>query len=162
MSVDGVYHGWSWEVMMQPYMDASPFYNGVAQAIPNGLQSLPTQPQLSEVHSSLICPRTIGPSHVEHTIVCTSPVVDGVVTPGTFDWKNLFGRSNYFGNAGYFQDAVGGLKPDASGEPPATEPFVNAGSLGDSGSKFSTPHRYLARRTSEVSSGRTARSATAR
>ncbi len=56
MSVDGVYHGWSWEVMMQPYMDASPFYNGVAQAIPNGLQSLPTQPQLSEVHSSLICP----------------------------------------------------------------------------------------------------------
>ena len=90
MNVDGVYHGWSWEVMMQPYMDASPFYNSVAQAIPNGLQSLPTQPQLSEVHSSLICPRTIGPTHVEHTIVCTSPVVDGVVTPGTFDWKNLF------------------------------------------------------------------------
>ena len=28
---------------MQPYMDASPFYNGVALAIPNGLQSLPTQ-----------------------------------------------------------------------------------------------------------------------
>ncbi len=143
MSVDGVYHGWGWEVMIAPYLDASRFYSEVCGVFSNGLQSLPKSPDLSVVYASLRCPSDPGPAHVEHAIVCTSPVVDGMVTPGTFDWKNHFGRSNYFGNAGYLQHEFGGLKPNANGEPPATEPFVNAGSLGNSGSTFSLPHRYL-------------------
>ncbi len=143
MSVDGVYHGWGWEVMITPFLDASPFYSKVCGAFSNGLQALPTRPDLSVIYTSLRCPSDPGSAHVEHAIVCASPVADGVVTPGTFDWKNHFSRSNYFGNAGYLQHEVGGLKPDASGEPPATEPFVNAGSIGNSGSTFSIPHRYL-------------------
>ena len=143
MSLDGVYHGWGWEVMITPFLDASPFYSKVCGAFSNGLQALPTRPDLSVIYTSCRCPSDPGSDHVEHAIVCTSPVVDGVVKPGTFDWKNHFGRSNYFGNAGYLQHEVGGLKPDASGEPPATEPFVNAGSIGNSGSTFSVSHRYL-------------------
>lgn len=143
MSVDGVYHGWGWELMLTPYLDARPFYSLVAGALPNGLQSLPSQSELSYFDSCFNCPCEVGLPQVEHAIVCASSVVDGVVTPGTFDWKNHFGRSTYFGNAGYLQHEVGGLKPDASGEPPAAEPFVNAGSIGNSGSTFSIPHRYL-------------------
>ncbi len=143
MSVDGVYHGWGWEFMIIPFMDASPISAEMSAVIPGGLQALPTHDYVSSVLAYSRCPSDPGTSHVEHAIVCTSPVVDGVVAPGTFDWKNHFGRSAYFGNAGYLQHEVGGLKLDASGEPPATEPFVNAGSLGNSGSTFSIPHRYL-------------------
>ncbi|MBC8115186.1 MAG: DUF1559 domain-containing protein [Candidatus Saccharimonas sp.] len=142
-SVDGVYHGWGWEFMIMPDLDASPWSYEMRGIIPGGLQALPTHYYVSAVLANFRCPSDPGSAHVEHAIVCTSLVVDGVVTPGTFDWKNHFGRSNYFGNAGYLQHEVGGLKPDASGEPPATEPFVNAGSIGNSGSTFSVPHRYL-------------------
>ena len=143
MSVDGVYHGWGWNIVIMPYMDSSPFYNNMTAVFADGLQSLPRPSELRYRHPSLNCPSDVGSSQLEHALVCTTPVIDGVVIPATFDWKNHFGRSTYFGNAGYLQHEVGGLKPDASGEPPATEPFVNAGSLGNTGSTFSIPHRYL-------------------
>ena len=144
MSVDGVYHGWGWNIMIMPYMESSPFYNNMTAVFADGLQSLPRPSELRYRHPSLNCSSDgVGSSQLEHALVCTKPVIDGVVIPATFDWKNHFGRSTYFGNAGYLQHEVGGLKPDASGEPPANEPFVNAGSLGNSGRTFSVPHRYL-------------------
>lgn len=142
-SVDGVYHGWGWELMIAPYLDASPYYNDLTRWTNVGIGALPSQPVANGCKPVLNCLSTIRSLLVEHGLVCSGPVVDGVVQPATADWKNYFGRSTYFGNAGYLQNEVGGLTPNASGEPPATEPFVNAGSIGNTGTTFSIGHRYL-------------------
>lgn len=85
MSVDGVYHGWGWELLLTPFLYAMPFYNGVAPSISFGMQSLPIAAEFSFDYPGYRCPSDSGSIHVEHAISCTSPVVDGVVTPWTFD-----------------------------------------------------------------------------
>lgn len=113
MSVDGVYHGWGWELMVAPYLDASPYSNDLSRWRSDGISSLPRQPVVNGCKPVLNCPSTVRSPLVEHALVCTSPVVDGEITPATADWTNYFGRSTYFGNAGDLRQEVGDLKPHA-------------------------------------------------
>lgn len=138
---NGVYHGWGWGTMLQPYLSASPAFNYVAQDFPGGLQNSPRKDVYS-AYGFMDCPTDVGSDRVAHVLVVTSPVIDGVVTPATLDVQNHFARSNYFANAGYLQANVGGIEPDASGEPTSLDPHLNAGSLGSSGTTFSMAHRY--------------------
>jgi len=90
----------------------------------------------------LRCPSDEGPPLVAHALISAKDVVNGEVTPGSLDVTDHFARQNYFANAGYLQAAVGGLAPDASGEPTSLDPHRNRGSLGQTGTTFSTAHRY--------------------
>lgn len=137
---NGAYLGWSWGVFALPYIDANPFYNRVAMTFDGGLQQHPQ----SEVYgiSYLRCPSNSSSQTVSNVLVVTTPVVDGVVTSATLDAQNVFGRSHYFAVAGYLQAEVGGLQPDASGEPTSLEPHLNAGSLGNTGTTFDPTQRY--------------------
>ena len=142
MNTDGVYLGWGWGVQISPYIDCAPIYNNISGIFGNGLQAMPDLKDLGVHYPVYFCPSNIGSSVLAHTMVSTSPVVDGVVTPGTVDWSNHLGRSMYFGNSGYLQADAGGIEHDASGEPPSTEPHVNRASLGNIGTSSSMEHRY--------------------
>ncbi len=142
INTDGVYMGWGWGVQILPFIDASPDYNHISGIFGNGLQVLPDLKDLGWPQTAFQCPSNIDTSALPHAMVSTSPVVDGIVTPGTVDWSNHLGRSMYFGNAGYLQADAGGIQHDASGEPPLTEPHVNRASLGNIGTAASTEHRY--------------------
>ncbi len=137
---NGVYLGWSWGVFALPYIDANPFYNRVAMTFDGGLQQHPR----SEVYgiSYLRCPTNSSSQTVSDVLVVTSSVADGIVTPATLHVQNVFGRSHYFCVAGYLQAEVGGIAPDASGEPTSLEPHLNAGSLGNHGTTFDPTQRY--------------------
>ena len=133
MNTDGVYMGWGWGVQVLPYLDASPFYFNISETFKDGLQVLPDIKDLGWPHTAFQCPSNLGSSVLLHAMVSTTPVVDGVATPGTVDWSNHLGRSMYFGNAGYLQADAGGIHHDSSGEPPSTEPHLNRASLGNIG-----------------------------
>ena len=143
INTDGIYMGWGWGVQILPYVDCSPLYNNISGIFGNGLQVLPDLKDLGwPHHPAFQCPSNLGSSALPHAIVSTSPVVDGIVTPGMVDWSNHLGRSMYFGNAGYLQADAGGIQHDASGEPPSTEPHLNRASLGNIGISASLEHRY--------------------
>lgn len=140
MGENGVYHGWGWGIFTTCYLDASPYYNGVKFG--PGLQSEYNKPHMNPVYSVHRCPTDAASSHVEHTSVVTTGVIDWKVTPGTVDAVGTFSRTNYFAVAGYLQSDYGGIKPDASGEPPANEPLITNGSLGNFGIEPSAEHHY--------------------
>ncbi|MDZ4687282.1 MAG: DUF1559 domain-containing protein [Planctomycetaceae bacterium] len=142
LDVNGKYLGWNWAVLCLPYIDASPLYNQLYRHFDGGLQTSPNVADFAAPYSAFRCPTDFGSEHLAHILVCNTNVVDGIVAKATLDVPDLYRRSNYFGMAGYLQDEAGGIAFDASGEPPAKEPLVNAGSLGDIGSTFSVGHRY--------------------
>ena len=141
LNTNGPYLGWGWGLQILPYIDCSPQYNNISSVFSDGLQSLP---ELSDLSRSpvYLCPSDENSSTLPHTLVSTSNVIDGVVTTATVDWKNRLGRSTYFGNTGYLQFDAGGIKHDAIGVPPTSEPFVNSASLGQLGLTYSPEHRY--------------------
>lgn len=139
---NGVYHGWGWNVFMQPFFEASPRYNEVALLMSGGLQNA-TRARIYNVPvHGMICPSDPTTGSVAHVLVVSTPVADGIVTPATLDVTDFYSRSHYFGIAGYLQVEVGGIAPDASGEPTSLEPHLNAGSLGNHGTTFDPTQRY--------------------
>jgi hypothetical protein len=148
---NGVYHGWGWGLFITPYLDASPVYNELIPVLNGGLQSTPQFARYSVPYPVYHCPSDdayMSPNKtgyalpVDHVVIVSSPVVEGIVTPALLDVRHHFGRSTYFGNAGYLQANVGGIAWDARGEPTSEEPHLNAGSLGNTGTSFSMVHRY--------------------
>jgi prepilin-type N-terminal cleavage/methylation domain-containing protein len=139
LGTDGVYHGWGWSVESMPYIDASPLYN--TYNFGQGLPGAYTKPNLNPLINCYRCPSDGGSSHIEHAFVVTSDVSDGRVQKATVDAKDNFSRTNYFAVAGYLQAEFGGIANDASGEPTGPEPYLNAGSLGQSVSSNES-HRY--------------------
>lgn len=140
IDTDGPYLGWGWEVFILPYMDCSPFYNGID--FRDGLQYEYDNTNMHRTLPGYVCPSDQAAPRIAHAFVVTNDVREGEVMPGTVDAENTFFRSNYFGVAGYLQAEVGGIEHDASGEPPSSQPYVNAGSLGNIGTMFSAGHRY--------------------
>ena len=153
---DGVYHGWGWQLFLAPYLDASPRYsevtghfsgrpryNEISGVFSGGLQTSPSHLRFRDDIPALRCPSDGNSSaQVAHVAVCTTNVVGGVVTPGTLDVPDHFGRTNYFGMVGYLGGDLGGIYAGASDEPASLDPHLNAGSLGKFGTKFSVAHRY--------------------
>jgi prepilin-type processing-associated H-X9-DG protein len=137
---DGIYHGWGWNVTVLPYVDAWPLANYFP--FDRGLQKSYQQANLNPDIPMYRCPANAGSTHVGHASVVTTDVKDWQVTPGTVDATSVFSRTNYFGIAGYLQSDYGGIKPEASGEPPLNEPLVNKASLGRFGSNPSPEHSY--------------------
>ena len=137
---NGVYHGWGWGVVSTPFLDASPYYNGLNFS--GGLQHEYRKKSVHPIYPTYRCPSDPGSSHVAHVYVVTNDVINWQVAPGTVDAEDTFSRTNYFAVAGYLLSDVGGITADASGEPPLSEPHVNAGSLGNHGSSFSLEHSY--------------------
>lgn len=140
INTNGPYLGWSWELVIMPYLDCSPFTNGVDFG--SGLQNEYANSDLSRQMPVYLCPSDKSPTLLSHAPIVTSNVSDGLVTPATVDAADTFSRSTYFGVAGYLQADVGGIEHGFSGDPPKSEPFINAGSLGNFGTSFSTEHRY--------------------
>jgi prepilin-type N-terminal cleavage/methylation domain-containing protein/prepilin-type processing-associated H-X9-DG protein len=140
LDTNGVYLGWGWSSFVLPYIDCSPYYNRINFS--GGLQNEYSRSDLHPVMAVYRCPSEKGSSHVEHAYVVTTNVLEGIVTPGTVDAAKTFSRTNYFGVVGYLQADAGGIEHHASGEPPASEPHVNAGSLGHHGTNPSPGHRY--------------------
>jgi type II secretory pathway pseudopilin PulG len=139
---NGVYHGWGWELLVAPYLDSSPIYFEISVVFSGGLSTNPEFQTYSSQYPSFLCPSDRATLRVKHVLVSTEPVIDGVVSQRTVDVHNHFSRSSYFGNAGYLPANVGGIEPNASGEPTSRDPHLNAGSLGHTGSTYSTAHRY--------------------
>ena len=140
---DGVYHGWGWQLFLAPYLDAAPRCSEVSAVFSGGLQASPSHLRFRDDIPGLRCPSDGGSSaRVAHVTVSTTNVVGGVVTPGTLDMPDHFGRTNYFGMVGYLGPDLGGIYPGASGEPTSFDPHLNAGSLGNVGTKFSIDHHY--------------------
>ncbi len=140
---DGVYHGWGWQLFLALYLDASPRYVEISAAFSGGLQTSPSHLRFRDDIHGLRCPSDGGSSaRIAHVTVSTTNVVGGVVTPGTLDVPAHFGRTNYFGMVGYLGGDLGGIYAGASGEPMSPGFYRNAGSLGNSGTKFSLAHRY--------------------
>lgn len=141
LDADGPYLGWSWSVMILPYIDDSPLYNAIN--FRGGMQ-IEYMSKGAQVKIPLYrCPSDRGSDSVEHAFVVTTPVKDGVVTPGTLDAGSIFFRSNYLGVAGYLQANAGGIEPNDSGDPSSSPIHINAGSLGNFGRDPSPGHRYL-------------------
>jgi prepilin-type processing-associated H-X9-DG protein len=136
------YLGWGWGVMITPYIDGSPYYSRISGRFGNGLQHEFLNAQLNPSYPGYKCPSSPATNTIPHASVVSTDVDEWQVTPGTIDVPDTFSRLTYFGVAGYLQERVGGIAPQASGEPPAAEPFVNAGSLGNIGMPFSLEHRY--------------------
>jgi prepilin-type processing-associated H-X9-DG protein len=136
------YLGWGWGVLITPYIDASPYYNQVSPLFGSGLQHEYANKVLNPQVSGFMCPSASASSLVSHVSVVTTNVDEWRVTPGTADAADLFARTTYFGVAGYLQKDAGGIARDTSGTPPASEPFINAGSLGCIGKSFSHEHMY--------------------
>lgn len=136
----GIYHGWGWGEMITPFLDAAPYYNQINFGA--GLQNEFNKPHMNPALQIYRCVADAGSKHVEHAFVVTNPVVGEKVTPGTTDAVNTFSRSNYFGVAGYLRAEFGGIKEDLSGEPSGTQPYLNAGSLGNQGTSPRPGHRY--------------------
>ena len=145
---NGPYQGWSWSIHLLPYVDSGPIYTNISGRFGDGLQSLPDLKELKLQLAAFNCPtRPDAPKdphsgQIAHSIVSTNSVIDGVVAPGTVDWKEQLGRSTYFGNAGYLQAVAGGIPYDGNGGPPSIEPYVNAASLGFIGTRYSPENRY--------------------
>ncbi len=139
---NGTYLGAGWGFFLLPYYDASPLYSRVASQLCDGLQLNPRDQWYATKPMPARCPSDAGAMLIAHVTVCTTDVVDGEVTPGSLNVTNQFARQNYFANAGYLQADVGGIAPDANGEPTSRDPHVNAGSLGHSGTTFSTGQHY--------------------
>ena len=128
----GVYHGWGWQLFLAPYLDASPRYSEVSAVFRGGLQTSPSHPRFRDDIPNLRCPSDGGSSaRVAHVTVSTTRIVGGVVTPGTLDVPDHFGRTNYFGMVGYLGGDLGGIFAGASDSPTSFDPYVNAGSLGN-------------------------------
>jgi prepilin-type N-terminal cleavage/methylation domain-containing protein len=140
LNTDGNYLGWGWSIAITPYAQSSPCDREIHFSY--GLQHEYNKPHMNPSNPWVRCPSDAGSNHVNHALIVTTEVRDGTVTPATVDAAGVFSRTNYFGNAGYLQSSVGGIQHDASGEPPATEPCLNAGSLGQTGTDFSPGHRY--------------------
>lgn len=136
------YLGWGWGVMITPYLDSSPYYGQVLGLLGSGLQHEYAERVLNPATPIFKCPSSPATDFLPHARVVTTDVVEWQVTPGTTDAVETFSRTNYFGVAGYLQQSVGGIARDASAEPPANEPFLNAGSLGNTGTSFSHEHHY--------------------
>lgn len=139
---EGPYLGAGWSFFLLPYYDAAPTYSAVYPQLTDGLQRNPRNEWYRRLYAALRCPSDNGQPLVAHVLISASDVVNGDVTPGALDVTNDFARSNYFANAGYLQASVGGIASDASGEPTSLNPHLNSGSLGHSGTTFSTGHRY--------------------
>lgn len=139
---DGDYLGWGWNLKILPYLDSAPVYHQLESRLSDGFQGLPDTQVVKQRLPSLWCPSDSGTPTVRHALVCTSPVVDGVVTSGTADWQNRLGRSNYFGNAGYLQLQYGGVQYNSAAVPTSIEPLTNTASLGHFGNRTTTNHRY--------------------
>ena len=137
---EGVYHGWGWGVMIQPFLDSSPYYSQIH--FEAGLQHEYGKPHMHPVLPVFRCPSDPGTSRLQQAHVVTSDVRDWRVTSGTVNAKDTFSRTNYFGMAGFLNEEAGGINYDSDGEPPTSEPHVNGGSLGHFGSSFSPEHRY--------------------
>lgn len=142
LNPDGPYHGAGWSFFLLPFYESSPLFNDTSWDLSNGLKLNPQFKTFASSFSSARCPSDSGGPHVAYVVVATSDVASGEVIGGTVDVPNHFARQNYFANAGYLQAEVGGIAPDASGEPTSIDPHVNAGSLGNSGSPHSIAHRY--------------------
>ncbi|HUQ72005.1 MAG TPA: DUF1559 domain-containing protein [Planctomycetaceae bacterium] len=142
LNSDGNYLGWGWASTLTPYIDSSPIYNEFRPILDGGLQGTPIFKWYSAAMPAFRCPSDEGTKLLSHTLICSAPVTDGIVTPATLDIPNHFARSNYFGVVGYLHAEVGGIAFNASGEPAGQPPLVNAGSLGNIGSTFSVGHRY--------------------
>jgi prepilin-type N-terminal cleavage/methylation domain-containing protein len=140
LNLDGPYLGWGWGTQMLPFLDCSPFYNGLD--FNQGMEYGYDNPYLNRRLPPYLCPSNPAAPIISHSFVVTIDVEDGVVTPGTIDANQTFNRSDYFGMAGYLQADVGGIEHDAGAEPPLTEPYLNAGSLGHAGGTFSVGRRY--------------------
>jgi prepilin-type processing-associated H-X9-DG protein len=136
------YLGWGWGVMITPYLDASPYFNRISGRFGNGLQQEFAAADLNPIYAVYKCPSSPAANTIPHVSVVTSDVEEWQVTPGTIDATDTFSRTTYFGVAGYLNESMGGIARDASGVPPAAEPFINAGSVGNIGTKFSLEHRY--------------------
>ena len=136
----GIYQGWGWGLMIQPFLDSSPYYSGLNFSA--GLQTDYALPHMNPYIPSFRCPSAPGSDRVEHAFVISKDIQNGVVTTATVDAANIFSRTNYFAMAGYLHSNVGGIKYDSSGEPPASGPHINAGSLGHFGTSPDPGLRY--------------------
>ncbi len=140
VGTNGVYHGWSWSIVILPYLDCSPYYNQINFG--SGLQNEFDRPQMNPKIYTFLCPSDPRFSRIEHAHVVSTGVQEGVVVPGTMDAANTFSRSHYFGNAGYLPADLGGIETSMSGGSPDAEKFSNQGSLGQTGNSFSLARRY--------------------
>lgn len=141
LNTDGVYLGWSWSVMLLPYLDASPVYSRFD--FRSGLQHAYASSNTHFRHWAYQCPSDCASDFLAHAAIVTTNVVDEVVTVGMTDAREVFARSNYFGVAGYLQVSAGGINPDANPSPASAKIHVNAGSLGNRGTDPVPGHRYL-------------------
>ena len=136
----GVYQGWGWGIVIQPYIDASPYYNTINFKM--GLQTDYALPHMNPYLPCFRCPSDPGSDRVQHAFIVSNDIQEGVVTTATVDAANIFSRTNYFAMAGYLYPNVGGIKHDSSGEPPPSGPHINAGSLGHFGTSPDPGLRY--------------------
>lgn len=139
---NGNYQGWGWSLRILPSLDAASVYHQIEAHFSDGFQGLPDTAELKQRIPSLWCPSDRAGPTVPHALVCTSPVIEWTVTPGTVDWQNRLGHSSYFGNAGYLQLEFGGIQYNSALLPTSIEPLTNAGSLGHFSSKSDASHRY--------------------
>ena len=128
---NGVYHGWGWGVMITPYLDASPYYSQLTFG--PGLQNEFRKKSVNPIYQLYRCPSDPGSSYLEHASIVTTNVRHWRVTPGTVDATETFSRTNYFGVAGFLHATSGGIVFDDPTVISATDPQINAGSLGQHG-----------------------------
>jgi prepilin-type processing-associated H-X9-DG protein len=89
-----------------------------------------------------LCPDERDWANIEHVLLNSSEVKEGVVPPGDYDVANVFPKSTYFGNAGYLQASVGGIDAKFYENVQSRSRIMNSASLGNTGTPTSQAHRY--------------------
>ncbi len=139
---EGNYLGWGWNSKILPYMNAEDLYHKMEPHIAKGIYGLPNSPEFQQRLPTFTCPSDIGSKTAAHAMIVSEKVANGIVTPGTEDWRNRLPHSSYFGNAGYLQVDAGGIQYNTAGTPTSIVPLINAGSLGHFGMNPSLKQRY--------------------
>jgi len=133
---DGPYLGWSWGLFVAPYVDSITTVD-----FPKGLHA--NLDRINSARGSVFCCPSAGETvPLEHALIVTADVADGVVTPGDVDIPLRFPRSHLFGVAGYLRAEAGGIDREHSEVIDPKGTFMNRGSLGQIGNACSSAHRY--------------------